>query len=124
MLRTFCWTLLGSVLLAAGCSSEIPTTLKVGAPEFESGTTKIEPPYDVGLKAIAFSPLECPTEPGASAVALANLDADPALDVVIGHSTTSTLTVGLNPGRGCPREASYATGRTVSALTLADAQSN
>jgi hypothetical protein len=53
-------------------------------------------------------------------VALANLDGDPALDLVIGRSINNTLAVGLNAGRGCPRESAYLSGRAVSALALAD----
>ena len=99
MLRTFRSMLLGAVLLVAGCASGAADTLLVRAPE-DGDTTKLEPFMDVGLPRIPLTEIDCPSESGASAVAVANLDGDPALDLVIGRSVGKTLAVGLNAGRG------------------------
>lgn len=121
MLRTLRSTLLGAVLLVAGCSSGGDQALLVRAPD-EGDPTKLEPFMDSGLPRISLTAVDCPSEPGASVVAVANLDGDPALDLVIGRSVGSTLAVGLNAGRGCPRESTYLSDSAVSALALADVQ--
>ncbi|MFO0579398.1 MAG: hypothetical protein U1A78_35810 [Polyangia bacterium] len=115
--------LFGAVLLAAGCSSSSADSLLVRAP-VDADPTKLEPFMDIGLPRVSLTEIDCPSEPGASAVAVANLDGDPALDLVIGRSVGSTLAVGLNAGRGCPRESTYLTDSAVSSLALADSQAN
>lgn len=123
MLRTLRWTILGALLLSTGCSSGA-ADLFVGTPPEEDDPTKLEPFADSTLPYVGFVTVDCPSAPGASAVALADLDENADLDLVISRSVSSTLAVSLNPTRSCPKETTYPTGRGVSALALADLNSD
>jgi len=95
----------------SNCSSSAP----VGTEELpDLAASSGAPPLSVLAES-------CASAPGASAVALGDLDRDGHLDALVASSLESSLTVLKNVGvAGCPTPVSYASGRGTSALVVAD----